>query len=162
MRGAGFRHLFDPACGRGKSRSKNSVVMSATPYLKANDHIPNVCRILDLPEVPQMIFAKPRMSYYVEMSAKIVSLFLNYVAEEDLHVYSIDESFLRLTPYLSLNGCGADELVSRIQKDIKDRFGLTATAGMGPNMFFGEGMFGQRRKKGPALPRLLGRRRRGG
>ena len=143
-------NIFDtPLVVADKDRSANSIVMSATPYLKANYRIPNVCRILDLPEVPQMIFAKPRMSYYVEMSAKIVSLFLNYVAEEDLHVYSIDESFLRLTPYLSLNGCSADELVSRIQKDIKDRFGLTATAGMGPNMFLAKACLDNEGKKAP-------------
>ena len=117
------------------SRSLNSIVMSATPYLKERYNIPNVCRINDLPKVKGMIYAKPRMAYYVEISAKIVSLFLDFVSEEDLHVYSIDESFLRLTPYLKLNNCDADTLVSRIQKRIKDEFGLVATAGMGPNMF---------------------------
>ena len=132
-----------------KSRSVNSIVMSATPFLKANYRIPNVCRINDLPDVPGMIYAKPRMSYYLEMSAKIVSLFLNYVAEEDLHVYSIDESFLRLTPYLKLNNCDADTLVSRIQKDIKEQFGLTATAGMGPNMFLAKTCLDNEGKKRP-------------
>ena len=117
------------------SRSLNSIVMSATPYLKEHYNVPNVCRINDLPKVKGLIYAKPRMAYYVEISAKIVSLFLDFVAEEDLHVYSIDESFLRLTPYLKLNDCDADTLVSRIQKRIKDEFGLIATAGMGPNMF---------------------------
>ncbi|MBO6284877.1 MAG: hypothetical protein J6O18_01010 [Bacilli bacterium] len=132
-----------------KSRSVNSIVMSATPFLKANYRIPNVCRINDLPDVPGMIYAKPRMSYYLEMSAKIVSLFLNYVAEEDLHVYSIDESFLRLTPYLKLNNCDADTLVSRIQEDIKEQFGLTATAGMGPNMFLAKTCLDNEGKKRP-------------
>ena len=132
-----------------KSRSRNSIVMSATPFLKEKYGVPNVCRIGDIPDVPNLIYATPRMSYYVEMSAKVVSLFLNYVAEEDLHVYSIDESFLRLTPYLKLNGCDADTLVSRIQKDIKDRFGLTATCGMGPNMFLAKTCLDNEGKKRP-------------
>ncbi|MBQ7250531.1 MAG: hypothetical protein IJS37_04215 [Bacilli bacterium] len=132
-----------------KSRSQNSIVMSATPFLKARYGVPNVCRIGDLPDVPNMIFATPRMSYYVEMSAKVVSLFLNYVAEEDLHVYSIDESFLRLTPYLKLNNCDAETLVGRIQKDIMDQFGLTATCGMGPNMFLAKACLDNEGKKRP-------------
>lgn len=132
-----------------KSRSQNTIVMSATPFLKERYGIPNVCRILDLPNVPGMIYATPRMSYYVEMSARIVSLFLDFVAEEDLHVYSVDESFLRLTPYLSLNGCDADTLVSRIQERIKNEFGLTATAGMGPNMFLAKACLDNEGKKKP-------------
>ncbi len=132
-----------------KSRSSNSIVMSSTPFLKKEYGIPNVCRIGDLPEVPNLIFATPRMAYYVEMSAKVVSLFLNYVSEEDLHVYSIDESFLRLTPYLKLNNCDADTLVSRIQKDIKEQLGLTATCGMGPNMFLAKSCLDNEGKKRP-------------
>lgn len=132
-----------------KQRSKNSIVMSATPFLKQRYGVPNVCRIGDLPDIKNLIFATPRMSYYVEMSAKIVSLFLDFVAEEDLHVYSIDESFLRLTPYLKLYGCDADTLVSRIQNEIKRRYGLVATAGLGPNMFLAKTCLDNEGKKHP-------------
>ena len=131
------------------TRSKNSIVMSATPYLKVKYGIPNVCRIGELPEVEGLIFATPRMSYYLKMSAEIVSLFLDFVSEEDLHVYSIDESFLRLTPYLKMYGCSADELVERIQTQIKERFGLVATAGMGPNMFLAKCCLDNEGKKKP-------------
>lgn len=116
-------------------RSSSSVVMSATPYLKKKYGIPNVCRRRDLPQVPGMIFAVPRMSYYLQMSAKVVSIFLDFVAEEDLHVYSVDESFLNLGPYLNLYHCTPEALVARIQKRIKNKLGLVATAGIGPNMF---------------------------
>ena len=132
-----------------KSRSQNSIVMSSTPFLKERYGIPNVCRIGDLPDVPNMIFATPRMSFYLEMSAKVVSLFLNYVAEEDLHVYSVDECFLRLTPYLKLNGCDADTLAGRIQNEIKKSLGLTATCGMGPNMFLAKACLDNEGKKRP-------------
>ena len=115
-------------------RSSSSIVMSATPYLKKKYGIPNVCRRRDLPVVPEMIYAVPRMSYYLQMSAKVVSIFLDFVAEEDLHVYSVDESFLNLGPYLNLYRCTPEELVARIQRTIKKKLGLVATAALGPNM----------------------------
>lgn len=116
-------------------RSGSSVVMSVTPYLKKKYGIPNVCRKRDLPKVPGMIYAVPRMSYYLRMSAKVNSIFLDYVAEEDLHVYSVDESFLNLGPYLRYYNCTAIELVEKIKNDIWNKLGLVATAGIGPNMF---------------------------
>jgi len=75
------------------------------------------------------------MSYYLQVSAKIVSIFLDYVAEEDLHVYSVDESFLNLGPYLNLYHCTPEQIVKRIQATIKTKLGVVATAGIGPNMF---------------------------
>ncbi len=118
-----------------KSRTDNSIVMSATPFLKEKYGIPNVCRIKDLPIVPNMIYATPRMRYYLEMSAKVVSIFLDFVAEEDLHIYSIDESFLYLSPYLKMHRCSPEKLVEKIQSKIKKELGLLATAGISYNMF---------------------------
>lgn len=132
-----------------RSRSENSIVMSVSPILKANYSIPNVCRIGDLPKVPGMIFATPRMAYYITMSAKVVSIFLDFVGEEDLHVYSIDESFLNLSPYLGLYKCSAEELCARIQKRIKDELGLVATCGIGPNMFLAKVCLDNEGKKKP-------------
>jgi DNA polymerase V len=130
-------------------RSSSSVVMSATPYLKQKYGIPNVCRRRDLPRVPGMIYAVPRMSYYLQMSSRVVSIFLDYVAEEDLHVYSVDESFLNLGPYLNLYHCSAEALVQRIQKTIYDKLGLVATAGIGPNMFLAKIALDNEGKKKP-------------
>lgn len=130
-------------------RTSSTIVMSATPYLKKEYGIPNVCRVRDLPDVPELIFAKPRMAYYIEMSAKVVSIFLDFVDEEDLHVYSIDESFLRLTPYLKLYKTDAIGLVSMIQNRIKEELGLTATAGIGPNMFLAKTCLDNEGKKRP-------------
>ena len=128
-------------------RSSSSIVMSATPYLKKKYGIPNVCRRRDLPRVPGMIYAVPRMSFYLQMSAKVNSIFLDYIAEEDLHVYSVDESFLNLGPYLNLYHCSAEVIVSKIQKDIKEKLGLVATAGIGPNMFLAKIALDQEGKK---------------
>jgi DNA polymerase V len=128
-------------------RSSSSIVMSATPYLKKKYGIPNVCRRRDLPRVPGMIYAVPRMSFYLQMSAKVNSIFLDYVAEEDLHVYSVDESFLNLGPYLNLYHCKPEVIVAKIQKDIKEKLGLVATAGIGPNMFLAKIALDQEGKK---------------
>ncbi len=130
-------------------RSGSSVVMSATPYLKEKYGIPNVCRKKDLPDIPGMIFAQPRMSYYLRISAQVVSIFLDFVAEEDLHVYSVDESFLNLGPYMRMYGVSAEEIISRIQKRIKKELGLIATAGIGPNMFLAKAALDNEGKKKP-------------
>ena len=130
-------------------RSMSTVVMSSTPYLKSKYRIPNVCRRRDLPNVPGLILAQPRMAYYIEMSAKVVSIFLDYVSEEDLHVYSIDESFLHISPYLSLAKQTPEQFVATIQKRIKDELGLIATAGIGPNMFLAKVCLDNEGKKKP-------------
>ncbi|MBP5092081.1 MAG: hypothetical protein J6328_05960 [Bacilli bacterium] len=130
-------------------RSMSTIVMSSSPMLKEKYGIPNVCRRRDLPNVPGLILAQPRMAYYIEMSAKVVSIFLDYVAEEDLHVYSIDESFLHISPYLSLAGQTPEQFVASIQKRIKDELGLIATAGIGPNMFLAKVCLDNEGKKRP-------------
>lgn len=131
------------------TRSANTIVMSATPYLKEKYGVPNVCRVKSLPDVPGMIFAKPRMAYYLQMSAKVVSIFLDFLNEEDIHVYSVDESFLYLTPYLKMYGCSEEELCLRIIKRIKDELGLVATCGLGPNMFLAKICLDNEGKKKP-------------
>lgn len=128
-------------------RSENSVVMSVTPFLKEKYGCSNVCRKKDLPNVPGMIFAVPRMSYYLTLSCKVVSIFLDFVSKEDLHVYSVDESFLNIGPYLKMYRCTAEELVARIQKTIWDKLGLLATAGIGPNMFLAKAALDNEGKK---------------
>lgn len=130
-------------------RSASTIVMSVTPYLKEKYGCSNVCRVRDLPKIPDLIQAKPRMRYYLEMSAKVVSIFLDFIDESDLHVYSVDESFLHLTPYLSMYRCSAEELVARIQQRIKDELGLLATAGLGPNMFMAKVCLDNEGKKRP-------------
>lgn len=130
-------------------RSESSIVMSVSPYLKAQYGIPNVCRKRDLPKIDGMIYATPRMSYYLDVSSKIVGVFLEFVDLKDIHVYSVDEAFLNIGPYLSLYKCGPQELVARIQRRIKKKFGLTATAGVGPNPFLAKIALDQEGKKKP-------------
>lgn len=97
------------------------------------------CNDLELQENPALrldyIAAPPRMAYYMEYSTKIYKVYLKYVAPEDIHVYSIDEVFMDITSYLKARGLGEREFVKQIIKDIFDTTGITATAGIGTNLY---------------------------
>ena len=81
------------------------------------------------------IVAPPRMAHYIECSTKIYETYLKYIAPEDIHVYSIDEVFLDLTPYLRLSGLTPREFVSRMIQDVLHTTGITAAAGIGTNLY---------------------------
>ena len=81
------------------------------------------------------IAAVPRMALYMEYSARIYNIYLNYIAPEDIHVYSIDEVFIELTNYLRVYQCTARELVKRMIQDVYNVTGITATAGLGSNLY---------------------------
>lgn len=81
------------------------------------------------------IVARPRMAYYISYSTRIYNIYLRYVAAEDMHVYSIDEVFIDATPYLKTYGLSAKELAMKIIKDVLDETGVTATAGIGTNLY---------------------------
>ncbi len=116
------------------TRKESTIVLSVSHALKIMG-VPSRCRRRDLPKIKDMIYAIPQMEKYVKKSAEIVSIFLDFIGEDDLHIYSIDECFLNLGPYLKLYKCTAKELVKKILTKIKDQTGLIATAGIGPNMF---------------------------
>lgn len=81
------------------------------------------------------IIAPPRMRKYMDYSAKIYNIYLKYLAPEDIFVYSIDEVFIEVTAYLKYYKMSASELVSKIIKDIYKTTGITATAGIGTNLY---------------------------
>lgn len=115
------------------SRGEGTIVLSVSPYLK-DMGVPSRCRKRELPHLKNMIYATPQMEKYVTKSAEIVSIVLDFVGEDDIHVYSIDELFVNLGPYLGMYNCTAKQLVRRIQKAILDKTKLVATAGIGENM----------------------------
>ena len=115
-------------------RSMGTIVLSVTPYLRTLG-IPSRLRRRELPHINGMIYATPRMQRYIDMNCEILAILLDYVAEEDLHIYSIDESFVNLGPYLTLYNKTADEIVADIQQKIYEKTGLTATAGISYNIF---------------------------
>lgn len=81
------------------------------------------------------ITAPPRMSFYLEYSTIVYNIYLKYIAPEDIHVYSIDEVFMDVTHYLKTYAVTPRELASRIILDVLDSTGITATAGIGTNLY---------------------------
>lgn len=81
------------------------------------------------------IVAPPRMAKYMEYSTRIYQIYLRYFAPEDMHVYSVDEVFMDATRYLSTYKMSARELTRKIIQDILSETGITATAGIGTNLY---------------------------
>ena len=81
------------------------------------------------------ITAPPRMSLYMKYSTRIYNTYLKYISADDIYVYSIDEIFCDLTSYLNTYKLTAKELVTRMIRDVYETTGITATAGIGTNLF---------------------------
>lgn len=81
------------------------------------------------------IIAPPRMAYYIEYSTKIYNIYLKWFSSEDIYVYSIDEVFIDVTHYLKTYEMTPRELVTRVIQDVLDETGITATAGIGTNLY---------------------------
>lgn len=81
------------------------------------------------------IVAPPRMAHYIQYSTRIYDIYLNYIAPEDIHVYSIDEVFMDVTEYLGTYKLTAYELAEKMIQDVLQQTGITATAGMGTNLY---------------------------
>lgn len=93
----------------------------------------------ELNEHPELaidyIIAPPRMAHYMEYSTRIYQLYLKYVAPEDIHVYSIDEVFIDLTPYLKKGEITSHDMAIKMIRDVLATTGITATAGIGTNLY---------------------------
>ena len=81
------------------------------------------------------ITATPRMAHYMAASTRIYNIYLKYISPEDIHVYSIDEVFMDVTDYLVLYKTTAKELAKRMIQDVFNTTGITATAGIGTNLY---------------------------
>ncbi len=81
------------------------------------------------------IIAPPRMARYIEYSTRIYNIYLKYIAPEDIHVYSIDEVFIDVTNYLKTYNLSARELATKMILDVLETTGITASAGIGTNLY---------------------------
>ena len=117
-----------------KDRGTNTIILSVTPYLKSIG-VPSRLRIKELPKRDDYIYAIPRMERYLERSSFVMSIILDYISQEDLHIYSIDECFLNLGPYLHMYNMTAKQLVAKIKDDIYKQTKLECTCGISENMF---------------------------
>ena len=96
------------------------------------------------------IAAPPRMAHYIEVSSRIYGIYLKYIAPEDIHVYSIDEVFMDVTAYLRTYKLSAHELAMKMIRDVLATTGITATAGIGTNMYLAKVAMDIVAKKTPA------------
>lgn len=129
-----------------ESRTDKTICLAVSPSLKKYG-IPGRPRLFEVarrvnkinassPHLQlQYLVAPPRMALYLDYSTRIYQIYLNYIAPEDMHVYSIDEVFLDVTSYLSTYRMTARELASQIIRDILKQTGITATAGIGTNLY---------------------------
>lgn len=115
-------------------RSANTICLAITPSLKAKG-VRNRCRVREIPPGIEYITAVPRMRRYMEVSAEVYRTYLDFVAPVDVHVYSVDECFVDMTPYLARLGTDGRGLALRMMRAVLERTGVTATAGIGPNLF---------------------------
>ena len=115
-------------------RSEKTVCLAISPSMKKMG-IKNRCRVFQIPKGVTYIMAPPRMKLYIAYAAEIYGIYLQYVAKEDIHVYSVDEAFLDVTNYLQMYQMSAKELAVNIMQEIKRKTQITATAGIGTNLY---------------------------
>ena len=115
------------------NQGNGAITLAVSPYLKEKG-VPSRGRLYEIPKNIKYTIASPRMSLYLAKSKEVVSVYLKYVAKEDLHIYSIDECFLDVTDYLKMYEKSDYELASDILRDVRESTGLYATCGIGPNM----------------------------
>jgi DNA polymerase V len=127
------------------TRTEKTICLAVSPSLKTYG-IPGRARLFEvqqkLREYKQLtgkeveyIIAPPQMARYIEVSTDIYATYLKYISPEDIHVYSIDECFLDVTNYLSLYQMSAKELAIKMIHDVLEKTGITATAGIGTNLY---------------------------
>ena len=101
-----------------RGKSYNSLEINSNKYLEVD-----------------YIAATPRMSLYIDYSTRIYNVYLKYVSSEDIYVYSIDEVFIDITNYLGIYKMSPKDLVTKMIRDVFETTGITATAGIGSNMY---------------------------
>jgi DNA polymerase V len=127
------------------TRTEKTICLAVSPSLKAYG-IPGRPRLFEvqqkIKEIKQRtgkeveyIIAPPQMARYIEVSADIYATYLKYISPEDIHVYSIDECFIDVTNYLYLYQMSANELAVKMIHDVLEKTGITATAGIGTNLY---------------------------
>lgn len=116
------------------SRGKGALCLAVSPKMKEQG-VHNRCRIFEIPDNISYITAMPRMNLYMQYSADIYGIYLKYISREDIHVYSIDEAFLDVSEYLQMYSVSAKELARMILQDIYTTTGITATVGIGTNLY---------------------------
>ena len=116
------------------SRGDKTICLAVSPSLRARG-VGSRARVFEIPKSFEYIMAPPRMSLYIEYAAEIYKIYLDYVAPEDMHVYSIDEVFLDVTHYLKRYGLSPKQMAELLMGEVYRRIGVRATAGVGSNLY---------------------------
>lgn len=116
------------------SRGHGALCLAISPKMK-NMGIKNRCRIFEIPKDVEYITALPRMNLYMEYSANIYAIYLKYVSKDDIHVYSIDECFIDISSYMKLYQKSAKQFAKMLMNNIYETTGITATVGIGTNLY---------------------------
>ena len=116
------------------SRGLGAITLAISPALKQLG-VKNRCRLFEIPSTIEYMAVKPRMRCYMEVSAAIYGVLLDYVAPEDIHVYSIDEYFIDVTPYSRLYKKTYRELALLFKDSVLEQTKIHATVGLGTNLF---------------------------
>ena len=116
------------------SRGLGAITLAISPALKRLG-VKNRCRLFEIPSTIEYMAVKPRMRRYMEVSASIYGVLLDYVAPEDIHVYSIDEYFIDVTPYSRLYKKTWRELALLFKQKVLEQTHIHATVGLGSNLF---------------------------
>ena len=132
----GLDPFTTPLVVADEARGDGTIVLAASPYIKAKYGVKSRCRLYEVPKtIPGLIIAQPKMKRYLEKSAEINDIYREYVSKEDMFVYSIDESFLDVTDYLKIHNDTPKSYARKIITEIRNKTGLTVTAGIGLNLF---------------------------
>lgn len=117
----------------GDLNRPGSVILAASPKVKKEFGIKTGSRLFEVPKDERIRLVEPQMATYIRMSTEIVRLFQRYVPKEAIHVYSVDESFLKVDGATALWG-NAREIAGKIKDEMEREFQLPCTIGIGPNM----------------------------
>ena len=115
------------------TRGKNALCLAISPKMKAQG-VKNRCRLSEIPKNIQYEIAMPRMQRYIDYAADIYALYLDYFAPEDIHVYSIDESFIDATQYLEMYHTDAKSFAKKLMNEIAHKTRIPSTVGIGTNL----------------------------
>ncbi len=116
------------------TRGERTICLAATPAIKAQG-AKSRGRVYELPKGIDYILAPPRMQLYMDYSAHIYGIYLRYAAAEDIHIYSIDEIFMDATAYMKARGLSPRGFARAVMSDVFNETGITATCGIGENIY---------------------------
>lgn len=115
-------------------RSQNTICLAVSVAAKKKG-VKNRCRLGEVPPKLGAIIAPPRMQLYIDYAAEIYGVFLKYFSPDDVYVYSIDESFIHVTPYLKMYKMTPRELAKKVIDDVQKTVGTLSTCGIGTNLY---------------------------